>query len=106
MKLIYRGTTYNYDPAKLKARIEFPKTDQSAYELIYRGSTYLFDPSIAKLASVKPNSYELIYRGSTYQVNRNEAGEVTAITCSTDLFNHKTLATRSAMPKAADRHLL
>jgi Domain of unknown function (DUF4278) len=72
MKLIYRGSTYNYDPAQVKPRRPFPHPEQSAYELIYRGNTYRFDPAIAELASVKPDSYQLIYRGSTYQVNRSK----------------------------------
>jgi hypothetical protein len=72
MKLIYRGSTYNYDPARVKTRRPFPHPEQSAYELIYRGNTYWFDPAIAELASVKPDSYQLIYRGNTYQVNRHK----------------------------------
>jgi Domain of unknown function (DUF4278) len=72
MKLIYRGSTYNYNPAQVKPRRPFPHPEQSAYELIYRGNTYRFDPAIAELASVKPDSYQLIYRGSTYQVNRSK----------------------------------
>jgi hypothetical protein len=104
MKLIYRGTTYNYDSAKAKTRPPFPHKNGSAYELIYRGSTYRFDPTIAKLAVVKPSSYELIYRGSTYLVNRNGAGKVTAVTYSVDTFQHKMLTNHSATSKVADKH--
>jgi Domain of unknown function (DUF4278) len=81
MKLIYRGSTYNYDPARVQPRRPFPHPEQSAYKLIYRGNTYRFDPAIAKLASVKPDSYQLIYRGSTYQVNRNKVGKT--VNCPT-----------------------
>jgi hypothetical protein len=75
MKLIYRGTTYNYDPDRVKTRHPFPRTG-STYKLIYRGSTYRFDPTRARLATVKPNRYKLIYRGSTYQMHQNEKGQV------------------------------
>jgi hypothetical protein len=39
MKLIYRGTTYDYNPANVTARRPFQhtRTRDSAYELIYRG---------------------------------------------------------------------
>jgi Domain of unknown function (DUF4278) len=97
MKLIYRGATYNYDPAQAKARRAAQPTRQSAYDLIYRGNAYRFDPSLAKPAAVKPSSYELIYRGNTYQVNRNESGEMTAISCSTNLLNHKSVTPDAAM---------
>jgi Domain of unknown function (DUF4278) len=105
MKLIYRGTIYNYDPTKAKIRHSVPLENRSAYELIYRGSTYRFDPNIAKLATVKPSSYELICRGSTYLVTRNEAGQVTAVTHSTSDFRHKPLTNHSTISKIADRYL-
>jgi Domain of unknown function (DUF4278) len=42
MKLIYRGLTYDYDPAKRATRRPFGRThiSQTAYELIYRGHKY------------------------------------------------------------------
>jgi hypothetical protein len=76
IKLIYRGTTYNYDPDRARANSPLPHTCKSACNLIYRGSAYRFDPALASPDPVKPSSYELIYRGSTYQVHRNEKGEV------------------------------
>jgi Domain of unknown function (DUF4278) len=76
IKLIYRGTTYNYDPDRARTNSPLPHTRKSACNLIYRGSAYRFDPALASHDSVKPSSYELIYRGSTYQVHRNEEGEV------------------------------
>jgi hypothetical protein len=76
IKLIYRGTTYNYDPDLVRANFPLPHSRKSAGNLIYRGSAYRFDPALAKPNSVTPSSYELIYRGSTYQVHRNEKGEV------------------------------
>jgi Domain of unknown function (DUF4278) len=105
MKLIYRGTIYNYDPTKAKSRSPVQDTNKSTYNLIYRGSTYRFDPTIAKLATVKPNSYELIYRGSTYLVNRNEAGQVTAVTYSVSDSRRKPLTNHSMISKIADKHL-
>jgi Domain of unknown function (DUF4278) len=76
IKLIYRGTTYNYNPDRTRTNSPLPHTRKSACNLIYRGSAYRFDPAFAKPNSVTPSSYELIYRGSTYQVHRNEKGEV------------------------------
>jgi hypothetical protein len=76
IKLIYRGTTYNYDPDRARTGTPLPHHRKSACNLIYRGSTYRFDPALASPDPVKPSSYELIYRGCTYQVHRNEKGEV------------------------------
>jgi hypothetical protein len=105
MKLIYRGTTYNYDPIKAKNNSPVQRTDESAYKLIYRGSTYRFDPTIAKVAVVKPHSYELIYRGSTYLVNRNESGKVTGVTHLVNTFQNKTFTNHAAISKITDKHL-
>jgi Domain of unknown function (DUF4278) len=75
IKLIYRGTTYNYDPDLVSTN--FPtQSHKSAFNLIYRGSTYRFDPTLASPDPVISSSYKLIYRGCTYQVHRNEQGEV------------------------------
>jgi Domain of unknown function (DUF4278) len=106
MKLIYRGTTYNYNPAQAKVRSSKQITQKTAHNLIYRGNTYRFDPTIAKLATGKPSSYELIYRGSTLHMNRNAAGEVTAITCSTNIFQPKMLVANAVSPAAFNEHLL
>jgi hypothetical protein len=76
IKLIYRGTTYNYNPDRIRTGSPLPHHRKSACNLIYRGCTYRFDPALASPDPVKPSSYELIYRGSTYQVHRNEKGEV------------------------------
>lgn len=76
IKLIYRGTTYDYDADRVRTNSPLPHSGKFARNLIYRGSTYRFDLALAKADSVKPCSYELIYRGSTYQVERNEKGEV------------------------------
>jgi hypothetical protein len=76
IQLIYRGTTYSYDPDLVRARSSLPHTHKSSCDLIYRGSTYHFDPALARPNSIESSSYELIYRGSTYQVHRNEKGEV------------------------------
>ena len=76
IKIVYRGTTYNYDPDRVRASSPLPHHRKSACNFIYRGSTYRFDPALARPDSVKPSSYELTYRGCTYQVHRNEKGEV------------------------------
>jgi Domain of unknown function (DUF4278) len=77
MKLIYRGTIYNYDPANATASRPVQRT--SPYKLIDRGSTYWVAPIVITEAAVEPVVYELSYRGNTYQVIRNEQGQVTAI---------------------------
>jgi hypothetical protein len=81
MKLIYRGLSFDYDPARSAVSRSFERThvSQTPYELIYRGNTYWVDPNALVKAFVQPITYELLYRGITYQVNRNEQGKVTAI---------------------------
>jgi Domain of unknown function (DUF4278) len=79
IKLIYRGTIYNYDPDRARTGSPLPQHRKSACNLIYRGVAYRFDPALIRSESVKPSSYELIYRGSTYQVHRNEKGETRLI---------------------------
>lgn len=77
IKLIYRGTNYNYDLDRVRANNSpLPHFNKSAYKLIYRGSVYRFDPAMTRPEPAKPSSYKLIYRGCTYQVQRNEKGEV------------------------------
>ncbi len=84
MKLIYRGTTYNYDPANINAHRPVQPTFESAYELTYRGQTYRVEPNGVKEPAGKPTEYELIYRGVTYQAKRNEQGELIALTPCTN----------------------
>ncbi|HEY9667479.1 MAG TPA: DUF4278 domain-containing protein [Coleofasciculaceae cyanobacterium] len=81
MKLIYRGLTYDYDPAKGATRYPFQRTrtSQSTYELIYRGNRYRVEPNAITKTSVQPVTYELIYRGVTYWLHRKEQGGVIAI---------------------------
>lgn len=78
MKLIYRGLSFDYDPAKSAAcrPCDHPQTSQTPYELIYRGNKYRIDPNAIVKAHVQPMSYKLIYRAITYSVNRNEQGQV------------------------------
>ena len=90
MKLIYRGTTINYNPANINAHRPAKPTFASAYELIYRGHTYRVEPISIRQPSVKPTEYELIYRGITYQVKRNEQDEVISMTSCANRSKHKT----------------
>lgn len=103
MKLIYRGTTINYDPANINAHRPAKPTFESAYELIYRGHTYRVEPTAVRQTPVKPTEYELIYRGITYQVKRNEQGEVISMTSCTNLLKHKT-STNPAKQKATGEY--
>ncbi len=91
MELIYRGTTFNYDPAERAVPHPAQRTFESPYELIYRGTTYRIDPTVIPETDVEPVVYELNYRGTTYQMNRNEQGKITAITSSAHSSQHGTL---------------
>jgi Domain of unknown function (DUF4278) len=91
MELIYRGTTFNYNPAERAARRLAQRTFESPYELIYRGSTYRIDPTAMPETDVEPVVYELNYRGTTYQMHRNEQGKITAIASSAHSPQHRTL---------------
>jgi hypothetical protein len=102
MKLIYRGTTYDYDPAQAKTDHQPQRT--TPYELIYRGNRYCVDPSKVSIP-IAPRSYELMYRGNTYQVTRNEFGEMSNISCSTKSFQPQTRNPHTATPKMADQSL-
>jgi hypothetical protein len=91
MQLIYRGTTFNYDPTERTARRLDKHISRAPYELIYRGTIYRIDPTAIPEISLKPRDYELNYRGTTYQMHRNEQGEVTAIDFSINAPTHRTL---------------
>jgi Domain of unknown function (DUF4278) len=93
MQLIYRGTTYNYDPAERAARRLAPRKFEAPYELMYRGCSYRIDPMAIPEPSVAPATYELRYRGTTYQMHRNEQGENTAIASFANSVKDRTLQT-------------
>ncbi len=80
MKLIYRATTYDYNPDKAPSR-PFQQVHESgrAYNLTYRGVTYRVDPNALRVEVPVAATYYLIYRGVTYIVNRNAHGEVTLV---------------------------
>lgn len=82
MKLIYRGTTFDYNPSQTPGRsFQQVREPGPAYTLTYRGVPYRVNPN-AKLsqAPARPATDKLIYRGMTYWVNCKEQGEVTATT--------------------------
>jgi Domain of unknown function (DUF4278) len=91
MQLIYRGTTFNYDPAERAVSRPAQRTFEAPYELIYRGNTYQIDPTVILETAVEPVVYELNYRGTTYQMHRDEKGKVTAIASSAHSSQHRTL---------------
>lgn len=103
MKLMYRGTTYDYDPIQAKIDRSTQIIHQKPYDLIYRGVSYRVDPRILEPISSQAECYELIYRGCTYQVTRNEVGEMTAIHSSTKLYNQPTSEDHAVIPKASDQ---
>lgn len=71
MKLIYRGTSYDYNPSRAEGtnigRPSRPHHASSApYTLIYRGQTLHVDPTQSVEEPVLPRAHELIYRGEKY----------------------------------------
>jgi hypothetical protein len=85
MKLIYRGTSYNYNPDSSRAdnmghpHKPAPRSD-APYTLTYRGQTYQVDPQAPHPeASSTPKTYALTYRGVTYQVYRDAQGVVSTV---------------------------
>lgn len=93
MKLIYRGTTFNYDLAERAARRLAPRPFAAPYNLICRGHTYRIDPNVVAETAVEPVAYKLNYRGTAYEVHRNEQGTITAIASSADASKRRTLTT-------------
>lgn len=93
MQLIYRGTTFNYDPAERAARHLAPRPFSAPYELMYRGCSYRIDPMAILEPSAKPAVYESTYRGTTYRMHRNEQGKTTAIASFTNSPKDTTLQT-------------
>jgi Domain of unknown function (DUF4278) len=73
MKLIYRGTSYDYTPGENAGdNIGRPTRPHHAsaapYTLIYRGQTLHVDPT--QTAEVPlPRTYNLTYRGEKYQMH-------------------------------------
>jgi hypothetical protein len=78
MKLIYRGVTYDYNPAPSRAhnagRPSRSTPAQVPYTLIYRGQTYSIDPNARSTEAPMPAEYDLLYRGTAYQVRRDAEG--------------------------------
>jgi hypothetical protein len=70
MKLIYRGTSFEYNPTRAEGtNIGRPSrphhASSSPYTLIYRGQTLHIDPT-QPLEEMVPYAHELIYRGEKY----------------------------------------
>jgi hypothetical protein len=84
MKLIYRGTAYDYDPTYAPRNAGRParpaRGSQVPYALIYRGTRYEVDPQSPFQAVDLPETSDLIYRGVSYRVQRNAQGEVINMT--------------------------
>jgi 2-(1,2-epoxy-1,2-dihydrophenyl)acetyl-CoA isomerase len=77
MKLIYRGTTYEYNPCTTPRRPFQPASNSQTYSLNYRGVSYRVEPKVnSGEHSVTPATYNLNYRGITYTVNKTPQGEV------------------------------
>jgi Domain of unknown function (DUF4278) len=72
MKLIYRGTSFDYTPRESAGNTGRPTRPHHAsaapYTLIYRGQTLHVDPTQTAEAPL-PRAYDLIYRGERYQMN-------------------------------------
>jgi hypothetical protein len=79
MKLIYRGTTFEYDLSQRRVNNSFQPaySSREPYTLMYRGVTYQINPSAKEKASIQPRDYELTYRGVTYFIHHNGQEKLT-----------------------------
>lgn len=86
MKLIYRATSYDYDPTQSRPGntgrpVRAAHRSQEPYTLIYRGLALHVDPNATPVpVPATPATYDLIYRGLNYHVNRDAQGVATAFT--------------------------
>jgi hypothetical protein len=68
MKLICRGNTYDYDPAKTADRACSPvRRSGASYTVNCRATTYQINPEVTQ--TVPSQRYQLICRGMTYFVS-------------------------------------
>lgn len=94
MKLIYRGTSFDYSPSRASGiNIGRPTrphhVSPSPYTLIYRGQTIHVDPTQPTEDVALPRTYELIYRGEKYQMNGTaQATRQPAVTVPATLPRH------------------
>lgn len=96
MKLIYRGVTFNSNPASGNVHCSVQR-NESPCELIYRGNSYLVDPAAAV---AKSTECKLTYRGITYRMKQNVKGEVTGVTSFANSPKRK-IATNAVIQNAA-----
>jgi hypothetical protein len=77
IKLLYRGTTYDYKPTELANHPNQQKRQPGLiHSLTYRGFTYQLDTNPPMPTSDhNPTSYQLTYRGTRYVVIRTAEGE-------------------------------
>jgi Domain of unknown function (DUF4278) len=77
IKLLYRGTTYDYNPTATANHPNQQKRQPGLiHPLIYRGFTYQLDSNPQALQSDhNPTTYQLTYRGARYIVLRTAKGE-------------------------------
>lgn len=69
MKLIYRGVTYDYSPAKT-APVDTTRSVQHHPHLLrYRGAAYSVDPDKEVQRSILHPIAQLMYRGAVYSTN-------------------------------------
>ena len=77
MKLLYRGTSYDYNPHLSNERISWSiePVVKPTYSLTYRGQAYLVNPNLENQPAATPSSAQLIYRGAAYQLNGETASD-------------------------------
>jgi hypothetical protein len=78
MKLIYRGTSFDYNPSQaagvnIGRPVRPHHVSPAPYTLIYRGQTLHVDPTQLTEEVALPRAYELIYRGEKYQMGVAQA---------------------------------
>ncbi|OLP15532.1 hypothetical protein BST81_25610 [Leptolyngbya sp. 'hensonii'] len=98
MKLIYRGTVYEYDLSEPKA-VNPDLFPQAPYTLTYRGVNIQIDPKAPSHQPPAPAECDLIYRGVSYHVSRNTQGAVTTTVKPASKAAAKPVSVPSTLPK-------
>lgn len=72
MKLMYRGQTYDYNPAPTTAQAG---QNGKTYQLTYRGAAYQANAiDHAQVPAASPVDHKLSYRGTPYHLGQNAQG--------------------------------
>jgi hypothetical protein len=107
MKLIYRGSTYEYDPTQPRGREKERRFEdvREPFLLMYRGNIYRLDPNQSAQATYQPRSaYQLIYRGNTYWV-QPEGEQVAPTATGSDTLRNLASVHRANLQRNLQRRI-